>query len=287
MGSSALAVLVTSPVGQGGTESQTDNMTKLLLLVLLVPCCFGSRRLRGNANRASQAIRDERSLLGTFPFNQQDAAHGDHGDHHGHHEDHGAHHEPSTAVESGSFRQGDDGVDVSFPAVAAAGPGADGKRCIDKVEMIEEIEYDDVVQCDHSYDRRCHTTYVTQYESQQEEECEENFRKSCFIEYEQIAFNETAEICRTPLVKDCDIQGPEICRTMSSSAPLRLRRSVRTRPLDTPPTPSAPSGPGSSVPLQAVVSSRALRSVTTRSRPLCRTPPRSSVLWSPRGPASM
>merc|ERR1712037_812820 len=49
--------------------------------------------------------------------------------------------------------------------------------------------------------------------SQQEEDCEENFRKSCFIEYEQIAFNETAEICRTPLVKDCDIQGPEICRT--------------------------------------------------------------------------
>ena len=79
-------------------------------------------------------------------------------------------------------------VDVSFPAVAAAGPGSDGKRCIDKVEMVEETEYDDVVQCDHSYDRRCHTTYITQYESQQEEDCEENFRKNCFIEYEQIAF---------------------------------------------------------------------------------------------------
>merc|ERR1739840_75784 len=76
-----------------------------------------------------------------------------------------------------------------------------------------EIEYDDVVQCDHSYDKRCHTTYVTNYDSQQEEECEENFRKSCFIEYEQIAFNETVEICRTPLVKDCNIEGPEICRT--------------------------------------------------------------------------
>merc|ERR1739844_661786 len=47
----------------------------------------------------------------------------------------------------------------------------------------------------------------------QEEDCDENFRKSCFIEYEQIAFNETAEVCRTPLVKDCDVQGPEICRT--------------------------------------------------------------------------
>ena len=38
---------------------------------------------------------------------------------------------------------------------------------------------------------RCHQTFVTQYESQQEEECEENFRKNCFIEYEKIAFNET------------------------------------------------------------------------------------------------
>ena len=51
-------------------------------------------------------------------------------------------------------RQGDSDVDVSFPAVAAAGPGDDGKRCIDKVEMVEETEYDEVVQCDHSYDRR-------------------------------------------------------------------------------------------------------------------------------------
>merc|ERR1739848_66468 len=67
------------------------------------------------------------------------------------------------------------GDDVSFPAVAAARPGADGKRCIEKVEMIEETEYDEVVQCDHSYDRRCHTTYVTTYDSQQEQECEENF----------------------------------------------------------------------------------------------------------------
>merc|ERR1712107_857514 len=62
-------------------------------------------------------------------------------------------------------------------------------------------------------DKRCHTTYVTNYESQQEEDCEENFRKTCFIEYEQIAFNETVQICRQPLVKDCDTPGEEICRT--------------------------------------------------------------------------
>merc|ERR1711978_398493 len=167
-----------------------------LALCLLSGSALGARQLRGNR-------REGKNLLGTFPFNAQEGHgehHGAHDEHHGHH---GEHHERQSvqSLEARAQRQGDD-TDVSFPAVAAAGPGADGKRCIDKVEMIEEIEYDDVVQCDHSYDRRCHTTYVTQYESQQEEECEENFRKSCFIEYEQIAFNETAEICRTPLVKD-------------------------------------------------------------------------------------
>ena len=80
---------------------------------------------------------------------------------------------------------------VSFNEVAGASPGSDGRRCIDKVEMVEETEYDEVENCDHSYDTRCHTTYITTYESQQEEDCEENYRKDCFIEYELIAFNET------------------------------------------------------------------------------------------------
>merc|ERR1711983_13343 len=147
-------------------------MNTKLLVVFLVSghCVLGARQLRGQAGR-----RDGKSLVGTFPFNANAE------DHHGHHEEHHDHHEGRIQ------RQGGDDTDVSFGAVAAAGPGSDGKRCI--------------------------TTYVTNYESQQEEECEENFRKSCFIEYEKIAFNETVEICRTPLVKDCDIQGPEICRT--------------------------------------------------------------------------
>jgi len=179
------------------------NAKLLFVLVIGGQCVLGARQLRGQR----QVNRDGKSLVNTFPFN---ANAGDHGDH-GHHGDH-AHH-AHTDVAARDQRQGDDGVDVSFGSVAGAAPGADGKRCIDKVEMVEETEYDDVVQCDHSYDKRCHTTYVTNYESQQEEECEENFRKSCFIEYEKIAFNETVEICRTPLVKDCSIEGPEICRT--------------------------------------------------------------------------
>jgi len=184
---------------------------KVLLAVLLTgQCVLGARRLRGNA------ARDERSLLNTFPFN---AEHGDHhGEHHGDH--HGAHHgehhgehnnrQASSRLPIPVARQAEG--PPSFDDVAGA-PESDGKRCIDKVEMVEQIEYDEVVQCDHSYDKRCHTTYVTNYESQQEEECDENYRKNCFIEYEQKAITETVQICRTPLVKDCDVVGDEICRT--------------------------------------------------------------------------
>merc|ERR1711988_1978603 len=170
-----------------------SEMYQVLVVILLV-----STSLQGDPSQE----RDGKSLVNTFPFNSNNQ-------HRHHHEDHVASEDLSVRDQ----RQRAEDSPPSFSEVASTRPGFDGKRCIDKVLMVEEIEYDDVVQCDHSYDKRCHTTFVTNYESQQEEECEENFRKSCFIEYEKIAFNETVEICRTPLVKDCDVQGPEICRT--------------------------------------------------------------------------
>ncbi|XP_023321813.1 uncharacterized protein LOC111696443 [Eurytemora carolleeae] len=104
-----------------------------------------------------------------------------------------------------------------FGSVVTSKPDADGKRCVDKVEMVTETVYDEVISCDHSYDRRCHTSYTTSYEAQQEEECEENYIKRCYIAYEPIAYNETIQICRTPLVKDCAIQGESVCRTVYES----------------------------------------------------------------------
>jgi len=96
----------------------------------------------------------------------------------------------------------------TFSAVAAA-----GKKCIDKIETVQEIEYDEVEKCDHSYDKQCHTSYVTEFESQQEEECEDNYKKSCEIVFSPRAQNVTVKKCMKPLVKDCSITGPEICRT--------------------------------------------------------------------------
>ena len=130
--SQCLAVLVF----QLRTPAGLDKMAflKLALFALLAAPALGERRLRGNVQR------DQRSLTNTFPFNQKAGAEEHHGEHH---EAHHGHHETSD-LPTRDNRQGAD-VDVSFPAVAAAGPGSDGKRCIDKVEMVEETEYDDVV----------------------------------------------------------------------------------------------------------------------------------------------
>eukprot|EP00092_Neocalanus_flemingeri_P050301 GFUD01058103.1.p1 GENE.GFUD01058103.1~~GFUD01058103.1.p1 ORF type:complete len:390 (-),score=108.11 GFUD01058103.1:103-1272(-) len=101
--------------------------------------------------------------------------------------------------------------------IAKSKPNRDGKKCIEKVEMVEETEYEDVVTCDHSYDRRCHTTYATTYVAQQVEECDEDYKKECFIQFDQVAVNETVTVCRRPLVKDCNEKGPEICLTKYES----------------------------------------------------------------------
>ena len=68
-------------------------------------------------------------------------------------------------------------------------------------------------ECNHSYNKRCTTSYTTTYEAQQEEECEENYKKSCFIEYSQTAYDTVVEVCVEPLVKDCGATGPEVCST--------------------------------------------------------------------------
>ena len=92
-------------------------------------------------------------------------------------------------------------------------PDENGQRCLNKTMLRRETEYEEIIRCDHSYDERCHTTYVTSYVPHYEEECEEKFRKVCVISYEQKAVTEMVEECTTPLVPDCDRDNiPEVCR---------------------------------------------------------------------------
>jgi len=168
--------------------------------------------------------RAGKNLRGTFPFNSRNGArqgggaahrahHDDHhGAHHGdHHADHHAHHDVAD-IRGARLRGGqDDEVALDIGSIAAA-----GERCIDKVVMVEETEYDDVVTCKHSYSEKCHTTYTTDFEPQQEEDCEENFVKSCFIEYKKVASEEAVTFCHTPIILEGD--GPEVCQTVYESA---------------------------------------------------------------------
>jgi len=166
-----------------------------------------------NARAANHAERKGKTLIGVIPFNEPNpraASHAAHEHHHDHH-DHAHTHEAQSAParDSRQGARGDD-VDLDIGSIAAA-----GERCIDKVVMVEETEYDDEITCKHSYSQKCHTTYTTDFEPQQEEECEENFIKSCFIDYRKVAFTEQVEFCHTPLV--CEGEGPEECRTVYES----------------------------------------------------------------------
>merc|ERR1712226_74625 len=93
-----------------------------------------------------------------------------------------------------------------------------GLCCIEKEETVTSIQKDPILECTHKNVEKCHYTYVTQFESAQEEVCEENFEKSCQITFKQQATNETAKKCYKPLEKVCNGQGPEECRTVYESS---------------------------------------------------------------------
>jgi len=169
---------------------------------------FG-RRLSSRSNSQSPSWRSGKSLAGTFPFNHRNAQ-PHHGGHHGQDHHHAAHHDHGHQGFRSSRQDAtnNDNGPLDIGTIAAA-----GERCVDKVVMVQETEYDEQITCKHSYSTQCHITYKTDYEPQQEEECEENYRKKCFIEFKAVASKEKVEFCYTPLVKNCDIPGPEECST--------------------------------------------------------------------------
>ena len=88
-------------------------------------------------------LRESKSLVNTFPFSQ--TSH--HGGHHGEAEQR----RPWAGQQLASGRaskQGEDSFSVSFDSVAASQPGAGGKRCVDKLQMVEETVYDEVLILD-------------------------------------------------------------------------------------------------------------------------------------------
>ncbi|XP_059088680.1 uncharacterized protein LOC131884812 isoform X2 [Tigriopus californicus] len=86
-----------------------------------------------------------------------------------------------------------------------------GWDCMDKVMMIDDIEYTDEIQCTHIAEESCHNTYETVFKATQIEECKEKFKKDCYIEYKTVPRTEKIEICQEPLIRDCEAQGENVC----------------------------------------------------------------------------
>jgi len=178
-----------------------NGFTKIFLLACVVAL----------ASAEDKEGRKGKNLLSVFPFNngRNNQNHAHHHDHEHGHDGHHAH--AHVAPTSRDSRQGaGDDVELSIGNIAAA-----GERCVEKVVMEKHTEYDDIITCKHSYDEKCHTTYTTDYEPQQEEECEETFTKSCFIEYKKVASEEQVKFCHTPL--GCDGEGPPEEKTVYES----------------------------------------------------------------------
>ena len=95
---------------------------------------------------------------------------------------------------------------------------ADGKICILKESTVKSIQKDPILECKHQNLEKCHYTYVTFFKPTQEEICEENFEKTCQITFKKQATTETVKKCYRPLIKTCNGQGPEECRTVYESS---------------------------------------------------------------------
>ena len=96
---------------------------------------FGYPDLHGDNQQGDAELRESKSLVNTFPFSQTS--------HHGEAEQR----RPWAGQQQASGRaskQGEDSFSVSFDSVAASQPGAGGKRCVDKLQMVEETVYDEV-----------------------------------------------------------------------------------------------------------------------------------------------
>ena len=109
---------------------------------------------------------------------------------------------------------------------------ADGKRCVDKVEMVEDVEYDEVMEC-HLVDKEeCSSTVKTNYMSEEELECKETFKKNCRIEKDQVV--KTTSYCCTTLIKDCTgvdclySEGEEACQDKTQTVVEEAPRIVCT-----------------------------------------------------------
>jgi len=172
-----------------------------------------------------------------------DNGHGGHHQHHHHEQSHKSHHDderhashynaiiPKKAA-SNKFPYNLNEVNTKalatdvfdqFPNNVTVDPNT-GRKCFKKMMLTEYTDYTDVMTCVHKSEKRCHTTYVTDFKGHQEQKCDEKFEKRCSIYYENVAQNDEVEVCKTSLCQDCTRQGPDECETVYDTVCETIRK---------------------------------------------------------------
>ena len=105
---------------------------------------------------------------------------------------------------------GSGGIDFSGARVRP-----DGKRCVQKVSSVETVEKDPILQCTHKDVEKCHYTYVTEFEANQEELCNENFEKKCQITFKKEAVSDKVKKCYRPQESACAMREQPFIISMS------------------------------------------------------------------------
>ena len=70
------------------------------------------------------------------------------------------------------------------------------------MEIVEEVEFFTTVQCREEQERKCHTSYVTRYRTQEVERCKEEYEKQCEIVFQPEARNVSRTLCSSSLVQE-------------------------------------------------------------------------------------
>jgi len=71
---------------------------------------------------------------------------------------------PGRSLEIGQPDKNKIGTDITE---VSSLQGEGDKKCLDKLVIETFTEYKEELKCDHSYDRQCHTSYITTYQGQQ------------------------------------------------------------------------------------------------------------------------
>ena len=90
----------------------------------------------------------------------------------------------------------------------------------------------DKLECTHKVVKQCHYTFKTYFKAVQEKVCHENYEKLCSISFSPRAAREKVSKCYQAVSKQCNGEGPEVCKTWYETECSRKYRNDISLPVE-------------------------------------------------------